>query len=247
MLVSHEVPRGLLDLSLSFNDYDYFLIHQIVKYPEYKEFFERSKKLGRRQILDNSLYELKESFNPGVFAEYVRVMNPSEYLIPDCFNNYKKNIEMFDSWMREHYDLPGVKIATVHGESIEEFKKAYNYFRQFDVKIAFNFAESLYTKIDPDPVQGRFKVISNIDIDESKKHHLLGCTNASEFGLYVKFNWIETIDTSNPIMSAFECSEYPIANKPKTAVDDTQDMIITPGIRERILVNVNKFKQIIAK
>ena len=43
MLVSHEVPKTLLNDSLKFNDYDYFLIHQIINFKEYKDFFNVSK------------------------------------------------------------------------------------------------------------------------------------------------------------------------------------------------------------
>ena len=71
MLVSHEVAKSVLNLSLIFDDYDYFLIHQIFKFQEYRDFFKKSKDLNRRQILDNSLYELKETFDPDVFADYI--------------------------------------------------------------------------------------------------------------------------------------------------------------------------------
>ncbi len=246
MKISHECPTGLLELSLSFNDYDYFLIHQILKYPEYEEFFKRSKELNRVQILDNSLYELGKSFDASQFADAVKRLKPTEYLIPDCFNDFKGNIRMFDSWMEKYGDVPGIKIATIHGKTPEEFQRAYDYFCGFNnIKIAFNFAEEIYSKVDRNPVVGRFKVISGLKIDPTRRHHLLGCTSALEFEAYRDFNWIETIDTSNPITAAFEGSEYPVAKKPKLAVDDLQDVPLTNEIKERVLKNTRKFKNII--
>lgn len=249
MLVSHECPKSLLNFSLKFNDYDYFLIHQIEKFQEYRDFFKLSKSLNRRQILDNSLYELKESFDPDRFAEYIEELQPTEYLIPDAFNDFEKNIEMFNLWMLKHSNLKGVKIATVHGKTVEEFQKAYDYFNQFDVKIAFNFAESLYMNYGKGPTKevqnasGRYNVISSLKLNPNKKHHLLGCSHWAEFKHYKDFKFIETIDTSNPIMAAFEEHRYPIAHKPKLAVDDCQDIAITPEILDNITYNVRVFKE----
>ena len=242
MLISHEVPKTLLTESLNFNDYDYFLIHQITRHPEYRDFFFLTKDLGRRSILDNSLYELKESFDPDVFADFVRELRPSEYLIPDCFNNYDKNMDMFDDWMVKYGSLPGTKIATVHGSSIEDFENAYAAFDAAGVKIAFNFAESLYSQLG-NPIAARFGVISSLSINPSRKHHLLGCTVPQEFLMYRDMKFIETIDTSNPIMAAFEGKRYPVASKPKLAVDDCQSIDVTERIRADIYYNTSVFKK----
>ena len=247
MLISHEVPKNLLKYSLNFNDYDYFLVHQL-SIPEYRNFYDVSKSLKRRQILDNSLYELKESFDPDKFADYIKELQPSEYLIPDAFNDFEKNISMFDSWMSKYGNLNGIKIATVHGKTIEEFQKAYDYFNNYDVKIAFNFAESLYMNYGSDPIkelqnaEGRYNVINSIKINPNKKHHLLGCSYWAEFKYYKDFDFIETIDTSNPIMAAFEGKRYPISNKPKLAVDDCQNITLTKKIYDDIEFNVRAFR-----
>lgn len=244
MRVSHEVPKSLLDLSLTFNDYDYFLIHQIFKYQEYRDFFDKSKKLNRTQILDNSLYELKETFDPDVFADYIKDLKPTEYLIPDCFNDFQKNLDLFDDWMTKYDDLPGLKIATVHGRTIKDFQDAYNIFKKHNIKIAFNFAEDAYKQY-PSIVEGRYKYITSVNIDREKKHHLLGCSCASEFLLYRNSDWIDTIDTSNPVMCAFEGNRYPVFDKPKTAVDDTQDIEVTEKLKDDVLYNVTQFKELI--
>ena len=244
MLVSHEVPRTLLDFSLLFNDYDYFLIHQIFKFPEYMDFFKKSKSLNRRQILDNSLYELKETFDPDVFADCVKELKPSEYLIPDCFNDFQKNLGLFDNWMTKYGNLPGLKIATIHGKTMKEFQDAYDIFKSYDIKIAFNFAEDAYKQF-PTAVEGRYRFINSVNIDESKKHHLLGCSDATEFFYYRNFRWVDTVDTSNPVMSAFEGNRYPIFSKPVLTVDDVQDLEATKKIKDDILYNTTMFKEIV--
>lgn len=210
MLVSHEVPKALLNDSLKFNDYDYFLIHQIINFKEYKDFFNVSKKLNRRQILDNSCYELKESFDFDKFADFVKELKPSEYLIPDCFNDKEKNLELFDKWMTKYSNLEGVKIVTLHGKTISDFIESYKYFDKSNVKIAFNFAETMFKDFGS-LSEGRKKVFKDLlpHINQNKKHHLLGCYLPQDFEFFKNFSFIETIDTSSPICSAFELKKYP--------------------------------------
>ena len=55
--ISHEVPKCLLEESLSFNMYDYCLPHLMEEDEEYRKFFMKSKDIGREIFLDNSLHE----------------------------------------------------------------------------------------------------------------------------------------------------------------------------------------------
>lgn len=254
MKISHEMPLSMLnDCRFSIfkiNDYDYFLIHQLLKYNEYKELFKLSKQANRVQILDNSAYELGESFDTDEFAKAVREFEPSEYLVPDCFNDCDKNIELFDNWMSKYSDLKGTKIVTLHGKTYQELVNAYRYFDTYDVKIAFNFAEGVYKELgNGNPVEGRRKVIFNMFndgiININKKHHLLGCTLAQEFAYYKNLEFIETIDTSNPIVAGFENLKYPINKKPATNVDVYHCINISSEIYYNIMYNLNEFRKII--
>ena len=246
MLVSHEVPKTLLNDSLKFNDYDYFLIHQIINFKEYKDFFNVSKKLNRRQILDNSCYELKESFDFDKFADFVKELKPSEYLIPDCFNDKEKNLELFDKWMTKYSNLEGTKIVTLHGKTISDFIESYKYFDKYNVKIAFNFAETMFKDFGS-LSEGRKKVFESLlpYINQNKKHHLLGCYLPQDFEFFKNFSFIETIDTSSPICSAFELKKYPITEKPKIAIDEVQNTVPTLEILDLINYNTLYFKNYI--
>ena len=244
MLVSHEVPKTLLNDSLKFNDYDYFLIHQIINFKEYKDFFNVSKKLNRRQILDNSCYELKESFDFDKFANFVKELKPSEYLIPDCFNDKEKNLELFDKWMTKYSNLEGTKIVTLHGKTINDFIESYKYFDNYNVKIAFNFAETMFKDFGS-LSEGRKKVFKDLlpYINQNKKHHLLGCYLPQDFEFFKNFSFIETIDTSSPICSAFELKKYPISEKPKITIDEVQNTEPTLEILDLINYNTFYFKK----
>lgn len=244
--ISHEVPPVLLRRSIMFNDYDYFLIHLMDKEnSQYMEFYNYSKSLNRMQILDNSACELrgKEEFDFDTFAHRVYELEPKEYLIPDVFNDYEKNIEYFDRWMKKYGDIQSLPIATVHGKTYEQWVEAYNYFKKFNVKIAFNFDEILYNEykvvdnevLDRNPVirksKNRVRILRRLVaegvIDQTKKHHLLGCHSADEYCNYVDWVWIDSIDTSNPVMMTLDNRKYSDEGnfiKPEISIDDVQNI-----------------------
>ncbi len=56
--ISHESPLSMLDISRTYNDYDYALVHLFEKHPSYYQFFEDSLRQGRTVLLDNSIFEL---------------------------------------------------------------------------------------------------------------------------------------------------------------------------------------------
>lgn len=260
MKISHEVPSYLLDESVYFNDYDYFLIHLIVKDQNYQDFYKKSKKLNRHIILDNSACELrgKEEFDFDEFANWIEKLKPDEYLIPDVFNDFDKNMEYFEKWISLYKDLPGTPIATLHGTSIEQFESAYYTFKWKcpKAKIAFNFDESVYTQYDMCPenksmnkMLNRISLIYNLlyrgVIDTNRKHHLLGCHLPQEFKAYKGMNWIESIDTSNPVMAALEEKKYSVnglIDKPKMNIDTSQTLEYDDVKKECLIHNLKMFR-----
>ena len=72
MLISHETPTSLLEESLSYNSYDYALVHLIPENKKYHDFYFDCVNKGRHVLLDNSLFELGESYDPEQFAYWVK-------------------------------------------------------------------------------------------------------------------------------------------------------------------------------
>ena len=241
MLISHEAPKNYIYQIQKFNDYDYFLIHLYEKYDEYKEFYNFCQKNNRMIILDNSACELrgKEEYDFDKYANMIEKLKPTEYLIPDVFNDYEKNMEYFEKWMKNYKDLPGKKIVTLHGKDIIDLINAYIEFDHFDVKIAINFDECIYTKYDicsgnisMNKMFNRINFINMLIyygiINESKEHHLLGCHLPQEFKSYKYFDWISSVDTSNPVMCGLT-DDFPYTtsgtlSKPKLNIDNSQDI-----------------------
>lgn len=214
MKISHESPLSLLKLSRTYNDYDYALVHLFEQEPSYLKFFKDSLKAGREVILDNSIFELGKAFESSKFAHWISELKPTEYIIPDVLEDSSGTMRNAETWMRDYSDLPGKKIGVVQGKTYEEIVNCYNFLdNQINVdKIAISFDYSYYLKLSEHPNKwmgytcGRIQLLSRLVkdgvINTGKPHHLLGCSIPIEFLFYrdKAFNWIESLDTSNPVV-----------------------------------------------
>jgi len=66
--IAHESPKSIFKTVQDFTDYDYALVHLFEEDPEYFKLFEDAIKDDREVILDNSIFELGNAFNPAAFA-----------------------------------------------------------------------------------------------------------------------------------------------------------------------------------
>lgn len=213
MKISHESPLSLLEQSWNYNDYGYCLVHLLEEIPEYYEFFKQSVAEGRHVLLDNSIFELGVSFDPDRYAHWINVLTPTEYIIPDVLEDTLGTMDSGLDFVEKYPNLPGKKIGVVQGKTYEELVMCYQYMdKTLEVdKIAISFDYSYYTKLVPHPNKwmsfalGRAQTLINMMkdgiINKDKPHHLLGCALPIEFFFYREgFEWIETIDTSSPIV-----------------------------------------------
>jgi hypothetical protein len=118
-------------------------------------------------------------------------------------------------WKEKYSDLPGKKIGVVQGKSYEDIVQCYDYLDNVIGvdKIAISFDYSYYLEVCPHPnkwmgyVLGRVQTLTRLlqdgVINTKKPHHLLGCALPIEFMFYRQgFKWLESLDTSNPIVHA---------------------------------------------
>ena len=259
MIVSHEIPFAYLEHSLKFNDYDYLLPHLYDEYSEYKEFFQRENKQFRRHIImDNSLHELGVPYSKGRMISIIEEVKPDEFIVPDAWEDATKSMRQAKEW--SFIELPeGVeKVAVVQGKSFDEVVKCYQTYKWLGyTKIAFSYGASYYNDIFPHPNKdigkalGRQLVISkmiNMDlIGRTDKIHLLGCSLPQEFLYYKDIKQIVSIDTSNPVMAAFDGNIYNhwgLDLKPKTKIDEVINGTFDSDIYNKIEYNTTQFKRI---
>ena len=230
MLISHEVPFSLLEQSRTFNEYDYSLVHLFDNHPNYYQFFVDSLKMGRKVILDNSVFELEEAFDSTRFANWVRELNPTEYIIPDVLDNGPATIESCKNWIDEYYDLPGKMIGVIQGSTVAEALECYAAIAPLVDKVAISFNCKFYPELHPHEnklvswMRGRQMFIDML-IEEDllypdRMFHMLGCSLPQEFLHYkTGYDFIESVDTSNPIVHAINnisYSEYGLLDKVST-------------------------------
>ncbi len=261
MLVSHESPLALLEKSREYNDYDYCLVHLLDQYPDYLKFFKDSKKLGRRILLDNSIFELGTAFDPWDFAKYIKEIEPDEYVVPDMFDNSALTIANFKEWKRNFPDIKGNKIGVVQGDTYKTMVECYKFMVNNADKIAINFASQYFklTGFSSEEnatewhhiMRGRQKFIRDLISDGfwawGKPHHLLGCTLPQEFVSYQGIVNIESIDTSNPVVAGMHDVRYNshgLDDKIPTKLADILEQTVTDEHLEIILYNIKQFVKI---
>lgn len=233
--ISHEVPICLLEKSRNFNTYDYALCHLLDQNEEYKNFFLESKRLGRKVYLDNGVHELLEPYKDDRLFYWLDNLSPNEFFVPDHWEDYKKSIDSARNWIKFQEEYPNTTfIAVVQGKSLLDAINCYQTYKELGYKkIAFSYGASYYNELVPHPNKdlgkalGRIQVISKLCemkiIGNKDRIHLLGCSVPQEFGWYKDMSFIESIDTSNPVMAALDGVKYSssgLYNKPKSCMND---------------------------
>lgn len=258
MKIAHEAPLSLMEEVQSLTDYDYALVHLFETKTDYLKFFERALSKGRTVILDNSIFELGTSFDPVRFAYWIEQLRPTEYIIPDVLESGEGTIRQLHHWIENFKDLPGKKIGVVQGRTYEDIKECYLEVNSHCDKIAISFDYSLYEKLYPHNNKiiswalGRVLLINMLIrdriINSSKPHHLLGCSTPEEFRFYRGYDFIESVDTSNPVVHGLLGIKYPDSGLLEKARIKLVDLLhANPDVEgyEIIKYNISKFKEIV--
>lgn len=234
MKISHETPVSLLPYSWGYNSYDYVLVHLLPVNQKYKDFYFKCVEYGRHVLLDTSVFELGESFDPEQYAYWVKTLRPTEYIVPDVLEDTASTCMSMDNFLSKYSDLPGRKIGVVQGKTYQDIVDCYDYIAPKVDKIAISFDYSYYLehwsnseiKVPKFARQheenkwlkyalGRAKLLNDLYnddvLDVEKPHHLLGASVPWEFLLYSLNDlseYIETVDTSNPIVAGILGKKY---------------------------------------
>jgi hypothetical protein len=261
--ISHEVPLCLLEKNKEWSDYQYCLPHLLDKYEKYRDFFMECKKEQISITMDNSLHELGTPYSYDRLHYWLNELSPNEFFIPDYWENKDKSIISAREWSKFQREYPNIKfIAVVQAKNLHEAIECVQTYKDLGYKkIAFSYGASYYLDISPysdNPYShpdvkksfGRIYLIDKLNsmglLDDNDDVHLLGTYIPSEFKAYVKYKFIKSLDTSNPIMSAIDGDRYPLFAKPKSRIDEVMEINIE-NIDEDILeYNIKEFRQYIS-
>ena len=256
--VSHETPLCLLEDSRLFNDYDYCLPHLLDQEQGYQDYFLTSVAQGRYIIMDNSLHELGVAYDEDRLLHWISVLRPNEFIVPDVWQDRTQSVVNARKWAQIKLPLGVEKVAVVQATTIHEAATCYQTYKDLGYKkIAFSYGASYYNDVVPHANKnlgkalGRMSVISALYktrvIEDNDRVHLLGCQVPQEFGWYRGFKFIESIDTSNPVMAALEGIRYTnagLTEKPKANMNDYFFMLSDQVDYELLSHNILKFREI---
>ena len=219
--IAHESPIGLFGYVQSKTDYDYALVHLLEENAAYEKLFVDALAEGREVILDNSIFELGEAFDMQQFSDWTNKLKPTWYIIPDALENKTKTVYNAMQWV-EFYKpkTKGKSIGVVQGKTYYEIMKCYEALDRLGIDmIAISFDYSLYEELVPHPnklvswMLGRVALLGMLVkdgvINKNKPHHLLGCALPQEGQFYRGYDWIYSMDTSNPVVHAIKETSYP--------------------------------------
>ena len=259
--VSHELPPVLLHLSEHINDYEYCLPHLLDENEDYKNHFLEAKRKGRYIIMDNSLHELGHTYNDERLIYWIEELKPNEFVVPDVWENFEESCKNALTWSLVELAEEVTKVAVVQAKTLHEAFECYKEYKKMGYKkIAFSYGASYYNDIctHPNPdvgkALGRVYSISTLHkakaIEDKDRIHLLGCALPQEFIYYSDMPFIESLDTSNPIMAGLEGSiykEYGLLKKPKLSINETINYTKTNiggSLIDKIFYNLNLFKKL---
>lgn len=260
MRIAHEAPLSIIKDVQEVTDYDYALVHLFDESQDYYNFFKEAVAKDRYVILDNSIFELGTAFDTDEFARRIIDLKPSAYIVPDVLEDKDKTIDNFKIWLEKYNDLPGLKIGVVQGKNLHDIIECYDYMKIHADVIAISFDYSYYRVRFPNEktkyhswMKGRQSLLLDMfrggSIDTSKPHHLLGASLPQEFAMYKNWSWIDTIDTSNPVVHGIKGIKYEklehyglygLEDKESTKLftlldEDVENM-------DTVLYNINKFR-----
>ncbi len=151
-------------------------------------------------------------------------------------------------------------IGVVQGHDFDDLVYCYEHVAPLVDKVAISFdysfmcPEKNYTPATRCEVfmRSRQRLIKDLlkadVIDTSKPHHLLGCFLPQEFIAYKEYEWIDTIDTSNPVVhgiNGIHYEGYGLKEKVKTKLIEYMNEPLTPDQVHAIMFNIAKFKEFV--
>lgn len=244
MKVTHESPKALLNKSLEYNDFEYCLLPLALKDKEYLDFYKNSLKNGRRVILDNGLWEGHVP-NQEEYLNFIIEHGFIEIIPIDRWQDTKFTIESAKNTRKQLDDLghPEIKLASVvHGNNVGEYAECYIELSKISDTICFPM-ELEHNNFSRSEVIYKLRPYINYKI----KHHILGINNPLELLQLKKISWIDSIDTSSPVLHGMigvgYSREKGLEKKSSIKMIDIYNNQVEEDTYKLILRNIKIFRQ----
>jgi hypothetical protein len=227
---------------------------------EYRNYFLKCKEEGKEIYLDNSLHELSYAMDDDILTKWIEILEPSTFFVPDVWENYMETYKNAKRWIKFKEQFPKTTLtAVIQSTDLINIEWLYKAYKQLGYnKIAFSYGNSVYERLFPYPNKdlaksfGRLQVLSYLYnekvIKENDRIHLLGLSTTFELQFLNQFPFIESLDSSNPVMLTLDGNAYHSNGwyvKPKSNMNDCFDTPIEYINLELLDYNINKFKELL--
>lgn len=258
----HEAPKSIFNEVQKVTDGDYALVNLFAEDPEYYQLFVDALAADREVILDNGVFELGEAWSASDFACWVCNLRPTYYIVPDVLEDGQATIDSFMDFTRNHWDLPGKRIGVAQGKNYEDMVRCYSWLEPHCdmVAISFDFSwfqhgachSSSYLQAMAGRRNMLGKMVEDGVINRSKPHHLLGVMLPQEVRYYThpsnrsKFDWIYSIDTSNPVVHGLKGTrymDYGLDSKESQKLYTMINAEVSDQQLQDVLYNIDRFRR----
>lgn len=256
-LISHEIPLALIDDHQdNISDYMYVLLHKMIEDPVYAQ---KAYDYKGMVYLDNSCFELGASLDNDLLYEYSEKLGPTVVILPDVLGNRKETIERTFEFLDSYPHVSNYGMAVAQGSTPDELIECYAEFRDYrneseldlfmiGIPFVFSWVEKTPAAQTAARIDLLNQMVNNRVIDRNRKHHLLGTWQAQEFSQYRSFDWVYSIDTSNPIMAAIDGERYSnmgLFHKPRSTFDSVYHLTERDIDMHLLYNNVEIFRRIV--
>jgi hypothetical protein len=236
------------------SDFMFALLHKAIEDKEYLRRVCEYRANGGTVFLDNSCFELGASLDNHLLNEYFEIIRPDVVVLPDVLGDKEQTFERTTQFLKDYPQVAPYSMAVIQGSSPEELIDCYNMFMSLDVRIPWIGIPFVYSWVERDPraqADERIRLMKELNaffVDTTRNHHLLGTWQAREFSHYREYDWVRSIDTSNPVMAALDGVAYGdlgLESKPKSTFDSTYHMKESDIDMDLLYNNVRQFGRIV--
>jgi hypothetical protein len=209
-------------------------------------------------IMDNGLFE-GVTHTTEDLVEKIHLVKPDIFITPDDWNNPHATYKNAKYWMNTlKSQIPSTTklMVVLQGKTVEDIASLYDKCVDLGFKhFAFNHSSEAYQRMFNHPnklvnqMMGRIELVNTMKrqghILDTHYIHLLGASLPQEFIYYKGIEWINSVDTSSPIINgalgiAYE--EYGLLTKPTNKIEEFFEEDLEGQIGN-ITFNINKFKE----
>ena len=211
-------PTSYLEKFTTFNGNNYYMVlaHRYLTDPIYRKFYDKKRlKTGSIIILDNSACELDSALSDQKLIQVISNLKPDIFVLPDVLDDSAKTLERTLNFITKYNKLIKRKKKDIRYIAVPQGKTFTSWMKSFDMFYKNNNIDMIgLSNVSSLNIKGiqsfdRIDAIKFLECSgytfNNKNIHILGLGDSGhlEIGRMSKFQYIEGVDTSAPIVHGY--------------------------------------------